>query len=233
MRNYVPSVAGGIMKIAGKRDSLKKVCFDLKCGGDEDEKEGGEEMEGLKDTEVDGCKEEEVMEESGESSQGEEEEEEEDSEEEEEEGSDSEEEEGDGCVDDEGDSEEGEGDGSGEEESDGYLEDSEDEEGGSGEEEEEEGNVNHEKSTISSRSYIPPHLRRSDKSEKLKNKVQGLLNRSVCVCVCAVFLQSICCHSIFFTVLVRLSESNMKSISVQLEQLYLENSRNGKIIIAG
>lgn len=51
--------------------------------------------------------------------------------------------------------------------------------------------------------YIPPHLRQKDKSKqlgKLKKRVQGLLNR--------------------------LSESNMQSISIQLEQLYLENSRN-------
>ncbi|KAL5483805.1 hypothetical protein EMCRGX_G020220 [Ephydatia muelleri] len=51
--------------------------------------------------------------------------------------------------------------------------------------------------------YIPPHLRQKDKSKqlgKLKKRVQGLLNR--------------------------LSESNMQSISTQLEQLYHENSRN-------
>lgn len=91
--------------------------------------------------------------------------------------------------------------------------------------------------------YVPPHLRKAATGdskekkarqlEKLRKKVQGLVNRCVVIlslvfvdkCVQAGLTQLICHITIFS---VRLSESNMQSISSQLEQLYFENSRNGE-----
>ena len=67
--------------------------------------------------------------------------------------------------------------------------------------------------------YIPPHLSVSGSSQWLRKRVQGLLNRWE-------WLSAVC--SIAYNTCSRLSESNMKSISTQLEQLYSENSRNGK-----
>ncbi len=79
--------------------------------------------------------------------------------------------------------------------------------------------------------YVPPHLqegtegeRRSKVLERLRKRVQGLVNR-LCVSVhefvriCVIKSGLVC---------LRLSESNMKSISTELEQLYFENSRNGE-----
>ena len=72
--------------------------------------------------------------------------------------------------------------------------------------------------------YVPPHLRQRNRSgqvEKLKKRIQGLVNRQVGV-------PAFPHVSPWQHIWLRLSESNMQSISSQVEQLYLENSRNGK-----